>query len=183
MPLTIQELKEVHSVGVSVILPSGLTARVRPVDEYAVLNGDLPDVLTQTVWAAFSGASKQSGDVLEELVKANEIKDDAGREKALQKITQTIYSNNAEVIKSSLAMQEAVARLSLVYPRIVDQPVQDDEISYAMLPSSDKSWLWEVYNKPLAELRRFCEEQTQVMATLSDGDNLPPATESDSDGG
>ena len=133
--------RNLHAQGKEVEFPNGLTARLRSVSVgYLVKAGKMPDGLT----AVALGAAD---------IDANDI-----------------GSTQEEKLVETLSKLDDYCRIlceeSFVYPKIVDEPKQDDEISYDVLSEADKQFVAELMNTPLVKWRNFREKYAPSLESV-----------------
>lgn len=152
-----EKASDMREKGVRVTLPSGMVAYVRnlPLASVMVAYGSIPDTLTPLVTEMIGGG----------------VTDKSIEQYGLVK-----------VMEASMLFNDAITKLALVSPRIVEHPVEDDEISIEDIDDEDKEWLLGVLRLPASKLARFCQEQTRLMELLDaeQGDE-PTAVTSDGD--
>lgn len=137
-----REIKEAHLAGVKITLPSGLPVRIRPVgfDLLATL-GAIPDALTPVIGRIMAGQFSE------------EDQDD-------------LLPTSSEEIAQFVGVTDAFCKACLVWPRIVDGPLDelgDDEITLEVLGYADKLFLFQFVNQPVAALEFFRDEQAGTM--------------------
>jgi hypothetical protein len=154
MTLSVKEWREqqrtIRDEGMVLELPSGLEIRVRNVPIADFLTrGGIPDSLAPLVAEMING-------------KAN-----------LEKIG----ANKA--LLAQMEMTDAVCRTAIVFPRIVDEPKKEDEISLKELDEEDKGVLMGLLGLPARKLEPFCHQQKRTLERLRQLEALEAASESD----
>lgn len=147
--------KILQEQGVEVTLPSGNIARVRNVPMARLLvevkSRNELDRLTP-ILAEQLGTSKSGG-----VLKPEQVVGTAG---------------------DYYAFVDMVVRMAMVEPRVVDDPVKDDEIAITDMEQEDKYALVELLEMPARELEPFRQRLARYVATLADEPDVPETTES-----
>ncbi len=141
--------------GFVLALPSGNTARIRPVALDVLLRrGEIPDLLTPFVaQMVYQGVDT---DELDKLLSPEKL---------------------TEQSTEMLALIDAVVTAAFVEPRIVEDPKEDDEISIADVELADRGTVFSLAVLPANDLRRFLARQTAGVGTVQDGDGDGAAPE------
>lgn len=138
--------------GFLIRLPSGNTARLRPVAlDVMLASGKLPDLLTpiaaQSLWTETN--------------------------------TETL-GQQGELAKSYVELINAIVPAAMMCPTISATPTADDEISLSDLDFSDKVAIFQLVTQPVEVLRRFRDQQSAdvelVHDSQSDGHPAQPAS-------
>jgi hypothetical protein len=144
--------RKIRDEGMPFELPSGLVVQVRNVPIADFLTrGGIPDSLAPLVAEMING-------------KANLDKLDANK-----------------AMLAQMEMTDAVCRVAIVTPRIVDDPKKDDEISLKELDEEDKGALMGLLGLPARKLEPFCHQQTRTLERLRQREALEAASESDAE--
>lgn len=142
------EFRKMREQGVAQTLLSGRKVRLRTVTPDRLLRtGKVPDILTPLVTR-----------MLFEEVTNQELND---------------FIAPREQAKESLEMVDAinvVCEAGLVYPRIVDDPQGEDEISIDDLSLADRGWIFKLVFQPAEVLSRFRLESLTDVETGADGE-------------
>lgn len=85
--------------------------------------------------------------------------------------------SDVEAAEKFIEFQAFVIKEMLVSPRIVDTPKADDEISYDMLSTDDKVFLFNLLERPLFDVRRFRRRPDKGVESVSEGENDTATTE------
>jgi len=141
--------------GYLLALPSGNTARIRPVALDVLLrHGEIPDILTPLIAKMiYEGVDT---DELDRLLSVETL---------------------AEQSDEMLALIDAICTASFVQPRIVDEPQAEDEIAIADVDLADRGTVFSLAVLPARHLRSFCERQAAGVEAVPDGDGDGPAPE------
>lgn len=73
-----------------------------------------------------------------------------------------------EMLDKYAEFVEFLVREMLVFPRIVDTPKKDDEISFGMLSSDDQLFFVALLDRPLADLRTFRQKSDTGVERVPD---------------
>jgi len=92
-------------------------------------------------------------------------------------VGQGIPEEEARAHKGFYELVNIVVTASLVNPRIVPNPTQDDEIAIEDLDFADKIIIYTIATQPLAVLHRFRVEQEPDVDAVPEGEAVQPATE------
>jgi len=131
------------------LVTSGNSVRLRPVAlDMLIATGSIPDILTPA-------AAKILWDG-----------PDAG-----------LIAERNEIDREFIALVNTIVPAAMLYPRVVDTPQADDEISLDDLDFSDKVAIYQLAIQPAAVLRRFCDQQKADVEPVHDGQDDEPATE------
>ena len=123
-------------------LPSGNVARLRPVSlMHLIRSGQIPDILTPLAASM----------VWEEMEP--------------DKLTGTV-----EMAKNAADLAELICEASFVDPVIVEEPEEDNEVSHEHIDDMDKAWVMNTMIQAAEVLRKFRQQQEELMAAVSDGD-------------
>lgn len=74
-------------------------------------------------------------------------------------------------------LMDIVAAHSLVYPKVVGNPTEEDEISVGDIPSQDKYYILSWAQAPVVDLSFSSEEEEDALEFTSDQQDLPSTTE------
>lgn len=149
------EIRSMREQGVPQTLLSGIKVRMRTVTPDKLLrSGRVPDILTPLV-------SK----MLFESVANEEL------DKFIEPREQV--KENLEMIDSLNVVCEA----ALLYPRIVAEPVADDEIMAEDLSLADRGWVFKLAFQEAHILRRFRLETTRDVESVPDQQDDTQPTE------
>lgn len=149
------EYRYMRELGVEQTLLSGRKVKMRAVTPDKLLRGGrVPDILTPLVVRMLRG------------VVDNEEIDD-------------FYGQERDEVKDQLAMIDSVnvvCEAALVYPRVVDMPEGNDEISIDDLSLTDRFWIFKLAFQPAEVLSRFRFEPLANVdrSADSEGDEQPP---------
>jgi len=131
------------------LITSGNTVRLRPVAlDMLIASGSIPDILTPA-------AAKILWDG-----------PDAG-----------LIAARSEIDHEFIDLVNVVVPAAMLYPRVVDTPQADDEISLDDLDFSDKVAIYQLAIQPAAVLRRFRDQQATDVELVRDGQDDEPAPE------
>lgn len=149
------EYRTMREQGVPQTLLSGRKVKMRAVTPDKLLRGGrVPDILTPLVLKMLKGE-----------VENEEI--------------DNFYGQERDEVKDNLAMIDSVnvvCEAALVYPRVVDMPEGDDEISIDDLSLTDRFWIFKLAFQPAEVLSRFRLESLANVDSSADseGDEQPP---------
>lgn len=140
-------------------LPSGRVVRGRTVLPLHIieLGEDVPDILTALATRLFYGKAKY-----EEVVAFRKESDDP-----------------EQALKVGRALK-IVTRAFLLEPRVVDEPLADDEISIDNVKPVDQAFIWDIAFMEVDSLARFFREPTEQdsdLQTVAEGEPVPQAAE------
>lgn len=126
--------------GYVITLPSGNTARLRPVAlDVMITSGKLPDILTpiaaKTLWAE---------------IETEEI------------------GNVAEMASGMADLFGIVCKAAFMEPAVVDKPKADNEISLEDISFEDKAAVFQLAIQPAKVLERFREQQAAGVESVPD---------------
>jgi len=139
--------------GVVKTLLSGKRARLRAVDvSLLLLQGNIPDLLTPQVVRMFYGPDKDTP-------------------------TRSEIALKTGIEPEELPIINLVCRAAFVEPRIVDEPIADDEIAIDDVDLYDRLQVYNMCTRGLDVLRNFRLEPFADVAIESDGDGDGPTTE------
>lgn len=136
--------------GVEKELPSGMVVRLRPVDSSILLGQDLPKPLMQIVekhMGVARSAATAAADAQSEEAAALEI----------------VRENGAvQTMLDMRAFGAVVARSCFVYPKVVENPSGDNEISADWMSTEDLIAITKIIGMPLVHLIpfRFIEDKS-----------------------
>ena len=148
--------RRLREEGQLVELPSGFVARLRPVGLIELWKlGKIPDTLTS---------------VVVELLTAQQME------------TERALKNATENMKNIAALYDVVCTAAFIEPRVVDNPVADNEISADDIDQADKEYILSWVNAPAVALRRFRPVEAANVDTVPEGQPVPQAAQP-SDGG
>lgn len=144
--------------GVEIDLPSGKVARLRPVDmSVMLLDGTIPDLLSplaaKSVWLGVDTPSAED-------------------EKGYEKIK--------EIAPDLLKLYNIVTKAAFVYPRVVDDPKEEDEITLDDIDAVDKVAVFSYVTQGVAVLEFFRDQQSADVGPVPDGENIQSESEPDS---
>lgn len=140
------EWKRERNEGIAVELPSGKVVRLRSVSmQFMLRMRRLPDQLTNEALAAIGALPTD------------------GKPKMSVNPADAAFDAVAALDK----YHEALCRDAFVYPRIVDDPQKDDEISWEWVADSDKHFVDELLQIPMAEWQRFRQEPVHDVEPIS----------------
>lgn len=83
----------------------------------------------------------------------------------------------AEALEKFLEFQHFVVTQMLVFPKVVEEPKADNEVSYDMLTSEDKYFLLTLIDAPLDSLRRFRVKPDADMESVPEVESDATPTE------
>jgi hypothetical protein len=151
-----KEMRWLREEGAFVRLPvSGWVVKVRTVTPDRLLRlGNMPDVLTSFVVNMVYGKLDRNA-VFDFL---------APKERA-------------EEAAAMLESLRVVCEASLVHPRLVLEPVADDEISIDDLEVADRGWIFRLAFAPADALLPFRHEPPPVVDSLAEPEAVPQAAE------
>lgn len=138
-------------------LPTGRIVRGRTVLPIHILElgEDVPDILTALATKLFYGKAKYK-----EVLAFREVRDDADH-----------------ALKVGKALK-IVTRAFLLEPRVVDEPLADDEISIDDVEPQDQAAIWDVAFMGADALSKFFRErgeQDNDLQAVAEGDAVPQA--------
>lgn len=146
--------RSIQEQGVPLLLPCGLEVRVRNVPLAAFYGtGAIPDSLTPLVDEMLNGKTPDVNKV-----------------------------GIAKMITAQDAMYKAILKSAVVYPRIVDHPEADDEVSLDDFSEEDAGLLVGLLGLPARELARFCQKQSELVVALLAESGISATSEQDSSG-
>lgn len=123
--------------GIEVTLPSGLTARLRPVNlDDLIYAGQIPDALTSMVNKMLNQNIATTQD----------------------KPTADFADNPLETARDVLQYYAVICKSVFVYPRVVDDPQGDDEISFLDVLPEDREFVVTWAEEPQSRLSNFRSE-------------------------
>ena len=132
-----------------IVLPSGNTARLRPVSlDTLVLSGEMPDVLS-TLAAQTLFADVDFEDIAEE----------------------------GKVSKGYVDLINRIVPAAFAEPRVVDEPQGSDEIALSDIDWGDKVVVFQLALLPTDAVEKFRQEQDGDVEDVSDGDDVAEQTE------
>jgi hypothetical protein len=135
--------------GFVVTLPSGNLARIKSIPlEGLIMSGDIPDLLSS------AAATTLWKDV----------------------DTETI-ANDTQLSLRYVELITLITKLALAEPRIVDNPVADDEMSIDDVSFPDKLAIFQLATQPAEVLRQFRDEQNKRLETVRSSEDDLPETE------
>lgn len=141
--------------GVPFTLPeSKLPVRLRPVDFL--------------IWSAQGGMTDEMSSII-----AASIREIDG---SIVMEPPQLTRNLLGALNQTRELMESYARAAFAFPRVVDHPVEADEISPKWLGFQDLQFVYGLLNVSLPELIRFSEEQIASLQPVSDEsiDAQPP---------
>lgn len=149
------ELRAMREHGVWQTLLSGTVVRMRTVTPDRLLRGGrVPDILSPLVTK-----------MMYERVATAELDE---------------FMSRREQEAESLAVIESinlVCEAALLYPRIVAEPVADDEICAEDLSLGDRGWIFKLAFQPAEFLKRFRNQPHGDVGSVQMGDDVSPAAE------
>lgn len=149
------EMRWLRQEGAYTRLPhSGWVVKVRVVQPDRLLRlGKMPDILTTYVVQMIYG--KLEADAANKFLGPRERAEEA-----------------AEVLESLRVVCEA----SLVHPRIVAEPLADDEISIEDLELADRGWIFRLAFAPAEAMFPFRTQPPSTMDSVAELEAIPQAT-------
>ncbi len=141
--------REAREVGYIKELPSGKYARLRAVSPDMLLQHipDIPNVLKKLVLDMLFG----------------------GKDSSPQELLSADNNRTEEERAAALELCNIVCKLAFVEPKVVDEPVNDDEISIYDIDIVDRGFVFALAVQPAEVLRTFRFESTQGVESISDG--------------
>jgi hypothetical protein len=134
--------RKAREEGFNITLPSGNVATLRPVAlDVLVANGELPDLLI--------GVAAQT------LWKATEPED---------------IANAGDLAQGFAQLVNAVIPAAFLYPRVVEEPKEDNEIGLADISFEDKVAVFNLATAGVSALKKFRERQEANVDDIPDGD-------------
>lgn len=82
-----------------------------------------------------------------------------------------------EALNGFIDFQEIIVKAMVVYPKIVDKPKADDEISFEMLSTDDLYFYLALIDAPLDGLRRFRRRPGEGVESVPESQDDAPVTE------
>lgn len=140
-PTSGSEWRKKAREGGLILLPSGMTARVR--------NIPISAVFTQT-----DGAYNTLMPLISEFISNKELNEES---------LETLMETKGEQFFNTLNL---FCRLAFVSPRIVEDPQGEDEIAITDLDDGDKMVVLQLLGMPAQQLERFCQVYSESMAGL-----------------
>lgn len=143
--------------GIEKELPSGLVVRIRPIDTGVLLTSNMiPENLMAIVRKQIIGIEKGQ----DEIEVAQKISDDVKAEVGNDAQKTLDFYNSAR------AYGEAVARVCIVYPKVVDDPKNDDEMAASWLSTDDCFAFGALPGVPLKEMENFSFIAASTLALV-----------------
>lgn len=140
-PTLARTWRQPRQEGFVVVLPSGNAARLRPVAlDQMILAGKLPDLLTPL-------AAKTLWTNTDEAEIGNQI----------------------ELAKGFAQLVNMIVPLAMMEPKIVEDPLADDEIAIEDIDFGDKVAVFQLATQPATFLRAYRDQQAANVATVSNG--------------
>lgn len=138
-----KEWRKAREEGIETLMPSGMTANLRPVEaDFFLRVGHVPDALAPLINTIISGDSyKLEIPPVEQLEKGKEW----------------------------IAFLNELCTYAFVTPKVVEAPQADDEISVDDICYLDKFSVYQKFSMPAHKLRAFCQAQIESMATMESG--------------
>lgn len=164
-----QEYLRIMRYGVEKELPSGLKVRLRPVDQGMLLNNkkNLPDNLMYIVNKQIKGVKdgRDQKEVQDEVLGAiNDVE-----KKGLEADPENVERISQWYADTRLFGQ-AVAYYMVIWPKIVDEPQNDDEINIEWFGTPDLIALGTLVGVPLQNLESFRFGENNSMAPVQPGE-------------
>lgn len=78
--------------------------------------------------------------------------------------------NSLQAVEGLIEFQRYIVDHMVLYPKVVEKPKKDDEISYEMLSNDDLMFYMALIDEPLANLRTFPPQSAPSMATVPAGE-------------
>lgn len=133
--------RNLHEQGKEVEFPNGLTARLRSVSiGYLLKAGKMPEGLTAVALGAADIEADELGTV--------------GEEKLIDTLTKLDEYHR-------IVCEEA-----FIYPKIVESPSKDDEITFDVLTEADIHFVIELMNTPLVKWRNFRDKYAPSLESV-----------------
>lgn len=143
-----KQWRKAREEGFIIKLPSGNTVKIRPVPMDQLLKrGKIPDML-----------SPLAAKTLWSEIASNEI------------------GESEELSGKYIELMDLIVPIATLEPKIVDNPVEDDEISLDDIDFMDKLAIFNLVIQPSEVLRRFRDNQIELMGSTLDGEDLRPET-------
>jgi hypothetical protein len=143
--------------GIVVRLRSGNVARLKPIGLMELYKlGRIPNALM---------------DIVVELITAKAV----SPERAMQKV--------GESMSAIVELYDLICESAFVEPKVVKDPVNDDEISADDIPLEDKEDVLAFVNAPQAALQLFRQIQEEQLESVRDRENVRAETERSPEGG
>lgn len=164
-----QEYLRIMRYGVEKELPSGLKVRLRPVDQGMLLNNkkNLPDNLMYIVNKQIKGVKdgRDQKEIQDEVLNAIDDIEKKGLEADPEKVEIT-----AQWYADTRLFGQAAAYYMVIWPKIVDEPQDDDEIHIEWFSTPDLLALAQLVGVPLQALESFRFGQDNSMAPVQPGE-------------
>lgn len=84
-------------------------------------------------------------------------------------------ANTLETFQDLSELMALVCQLSFVYPKIVDDPKEDDEISIEDVAYDDQFFVFNFSQREISLLQPFRQERQGDVEDISDSDGVQPA--------
>jgi len=88
-------------------------------------------------------------------------------------------ADDLETFQALAELLGTVCRLAFVYPKIVDAPTEDDEISLDDVDYDDKFWVFNWTQKEIKLMQPFREKRAGDVETVPGGDGVQSEAEPD----
>lgn len=128
-----------YEEGVELTFPSGNVASIRPISvDLLFILGKIPDGLTSIVMKALTSGEGFNFDL-----------------------------SDPESYRLYRQLLDGVAEAAFVNPRIVKEPVADDEVMVNAIDVQDKDFLMQFFNQPASALHTFREQQKRDVESMA----------------
>lgn len=149
------EWRRPREEGIEIQLPSGKVVRLRPVSmSTMLLDGSIPDLLSplaaKTIWIG---------------------------DKSLEAEDELSFEKIKDVAPEMLKLHNIITKEGLVYPRVVDDPQEDDEISLKDIDDGDKAAVFAYVTQGVYALEFFRDQQSADVESVPNGENVQSEAE------